>query len=371
VDLSFLSDPSRQASVALEKNSVYKVKSDSIVLTRDLISTTKSIKTNDLPPNASASLSRSASSRSMSSKELGYRRIEKKRLSAKKKPEEFVVNECRIMSVCAGHPNIVTMVDFWCDDEAYFQILHPCPSESLQEVLATRNPLTEKQAANVVAQIASALYFLHSIGIVHGNILPVNVQLRDAWSDLDNSVALCGFGYSRLLSRQATLEETKASFESEYAVVGQGVFDGPSGNVNCLSPEEIPSSPWPLTAKMDTFQLGVLLYQLLSGNIHPFIPPSPVPSDLNMHPRSVVQVLENIAKGTYYPLTGSRFVHLTPECKQLISSLLCPDPVKRPTSRQVLEGEWISLYVRKTDIQYLGEVSRRKGDMILAADPPF
>jgi len=371
----FEASADEQARIAEEKRSVYRVKSDAKVVSRDAYSATKGIKPagDTLPRNASASLSRSTSSKSMSSRELGLRRIEKTWLLATRKPDAFVVNECRLLSGLSGHPHIVTLVDFWCEADAFVQIIHPCPNGgTLADVCSpiTRNALTEKQAANVVAQLASALYFIHSIGIAHCNILASNVQLRDLWSDVsDNALALAGFGYAAALTRLESAQSTIEAFQTESAIVQDAVFAGPAGSVNCLTPEQIPSSPWPKTAKIDSFQLGILLYQLLSGQIHPFIPPaSPLPVDLDaatFAPQTVLQVVTRIAKGEHFPMSGPRFMHLTPECTSLVSMLLSTDPDKRPTAKQVLEGEWLQQYVRKHDLQYYLEVSSRKANVVL------
>ena len=109
-------------------------------------------------------------------------------------------------------------------------------------------PLAVADALRYTAEIAHALAIIHAAGIVHRDLKPGNIMLRD-----DGSVALIDFGISHGLRREDDL-------------AAGGVDPSPvsiSGTPYYMSPEQARGEP--TDERTDLYALGVILYQMLTG----------------------------------------------------------------------------------------------------------
>jgi serine/threonine protein kinase len=98
-----------------------------------------------------------------------------------------------------------------------------------------------KKIILAVAQVAVAVSAAHSKGILHGDLKPANVMLRE-----DGTIVLCDFG----LARHATDPDD----------VPRG------GTAGFLAPEQISDAFGPVTERSDVYGLGGLFYALLTGH---------------------------------------------------------------------------------------------------------
>ena len=102
--------------------------------------------------------------------------------------------------------------------------------------------VSEQEALHYVAQIAAALAVVHESGLVHRDLKPPNVMLRD-----NDSVALIDFGLARSLDGSTISTQTGVLLGSPYY----------------MSPEQAQGEP--LDARSDFYSLGVICYELLTG----------------------------------------------------------------------------------------------------------
>jgi eukaryotic-like serine/threonine-protein kinase len=102
--------------------------------------------------------------------------------------------------------------------------------------------VSEQEALHYVAQIAAALQVVHEAGLVHRDLKPPNVMLRD-----NDSVALIDFGLARSLDGSTISTQTGVLLGSPYY----------------MSPEQAQGEP--LDARSDFYSLGVICYELLTG----------------------------------------------------------------------------------------------------------
>jgi eukaryotic-like serine/threonine-protein kinase len=106
-------------------------------------------------------------------------------------------------------------------------------------------PVSVDEALSITLEIAHSLAIIHAAGIVHRDLKPGNIMLRT-----DGSAALIDFGIS-----QAKRDEEEAPGPDQDA--------GISGTPYYMSPEQARGEP--TDERTDLYSLGVILYQMLTG----------------------------------------------------------------------------------------------------------
>src|SRR5215207_2294018 len=66
-----------------------------------------------------------------------------------------------------NHPNIVSIYDWGEDAGTYFIVMEYVDGRTLRDVIRSEGPLPASRAAEIGAEIASALHFAHLNGVVH------------------------------------------------------------------------------------------------------------------------------------------------------------------------------------------------------------
>jgi serine/threonine protein kinase/tetratricopeptide (TPR) repeat protein len=152
-----------------------------------------------------------------------------------------------------NHPNILTIYEIGHEDEYHFIVTEFVDGESLGQRLR-REPIPVEDSLELGVQIASALAAAHAAGIIHRDIKPDNIMLRR-----DRLVKVLDFGLAKLLRDQPTDtgEMTRVMHETMPGVV--------MGTLRYMSPEQ--ARGLPLDPRTDIWSLGVVLYQMISGNL--------------------------------------------------------------------------------------------------------
>lgn len=143
------------------------------------------------------------------------------------------------------HPNIVRIHDLGVSDDHAHIAMEYLPGGGLRERID--EGLTEEDAIDYTRQIAGALGRLHSLGIMHRDLKPGNIMLRD-----DGSLALIDFG----LAKRMRLEQE---------ITGQGAI---FGTPYYMSPEQGHAAK--VDERSDIYSLGVIFYEMLAGE-KPFV----------------------------------------------------------------------------------------------------
>lgn len=139
-----------------------------------------------------------------------------------------------------SHPHIVPLLDHWRDPEGACLVM-PRYSRNLKDELNQHpNGLPLDRVDEILGQLVSALAFAHQNQVVHCDLKPGNVFLDD-----DGAVYLGDFGIAKTLLDE---RETSAS------VIGTPAY---------MSPEQVRGEM--LTPATDIYSLGVMLYELLTG----------------------------------------------------------------------------------------------------------
>jgi serine/threonine-protein kinase len=150
-----------------------------------------------------------------------------------------------------NHPHIVAVYDWGEEDDTSFIVMEYVPGQTLREILQSYGPLNPMDAARVAAEIADALAFAHSHGVVHRDVKPGNVLVTP-----QGQVKVTDFGIARA--------DTSEPLTKTGSVLGTATY---------FSPEQ--AQGLPLDGRSDVYALGVVLYEMLTG-VAPFTASSPV-----------------------------------------------------------------------------------------------
>ncbi|MCH1867839.1 protein kinase [Nocardioides sp. CFH 31398] len=123
----------------------------------------------------------------------------------------------------------------------------------LDSLLRARGPLPLRMAADVCAQVAEALRDAHAAGVVHRDVKPANVLLRDP-DERRLFAVLCDFGIATVTA------STQGSAHPAAPLTRTG---GVSGTWGYMAPERIDGGPG--TPASDLYALGCLLWASLTG----------------------------------------------------------------------------------------------------------
>ncbi len=141
-----------------------------------------------------------------------------------------------------NHPNVVQVYDqSRSQDGVYYIAMEHVPGGTLKERIAREGPLDPKEAARLGAQVAEALRAAHERGVVHRDVKSQNVLLTAA-----GDAKVADFGIAR--AADAT------TLSGPGAVLGTAKY---------MSPEQATGSV--ATPKSDLYSLGVVLYEILTG----------------------------------------------------------------------------------------------------------
>jgi len=114
------------------------------------------------------------------------------------------------------HPHIVRVSDFFSEDGIPYMVMDYIQGQTLGNLVFPNHPLPEATAIQYIQQIGSALQVVHDNGLLHRDVKPDNIMLRQGTDD----VVLIDFGIAR--EYQANFTQTHTSFVSDgYAPIEQ------------------------------------------------------------------------------------------------------------------------------------------------------
>lgn len=225
------------------------------------------------------------------------------------KVEKQVRREIEIQSHLA-HPNVLRLFGHFHDAKRIFLILEFAGKGELYKHLRREQRFPEWKAAQYIAQMASALKYLHKKHVMHRDIKPENILVG-----VHGEIKISDFGWSVHApnNRRNTM----------------------CGTLDYLPPEMLKGASKDnyYTEKVDLWSLGVLTYEFLVGEA-PF-------------EDTQVMTQRKIVRGEY---TVPGFV--SAEAKDLIKRLLVLDPEKRIALEDVERHPWIIKHCKGSSRAY-------------------
>ena len=147
------------------------------------------------------------------------------------------------MALCV-HPNIVRVSDFFIEDLRPYMVMDYIPGKTLADLVGTGKVLPETLALHYIRQIGAALKVVHQKRLLHRDIKPQNIMLREGTTD----VVLIDFGIAREFTPGTTQTHTNMVSEG-YAPLEQYL---PQGK---------------FTPATDVYGLAATLYSLVTGQV--------------------------------------------------------------------------------------------------------
>ena len=152
-----------------------------------------------------------------------------------------------------NHPNVVSMYDVGFDQGFHYIIMEYVSGCTLKEYIQHHgDQVTVQEAVKITVAIAEGLEHAHMMGIVHCDVKPHNILITDS-----GRVKVTDFGISRAINSATTMMYTNSVM----------------GSAHYISPEQ--ASGKSINVSTDIYSLGVVLYELLTGEV-PFRGETPV-----------------------------------------------------------------------------------------------
>ena len=215
----------------------------------------------------------------------------------------------------AHHRNLVRLLDCGEDRHLLWLAMDWVDGKALSSALADLQSSGQKpsptQVTDWIRQIVEGLTHLHSLGIVHRDLKPQNILVAD-----DGLLKIADVGLAK-----SYVEQTEATRTTQTGMA--------AGTQGYMSPEQAGGRE--LTAASDIYSLGVIWYQMMTGQL----------------PQGPPQVVEGFLKGVAYPeewvSTVQRCLAWNPEERPVLSEIAAciAMPGLRPTKRPSTWKYWV------------------------------
>ncbi len=148
-------------------------------------------------------------------------------------------------AIALEHPNMVKVLDYREEDNALFLVEEFLPGGSLRDIFSERpGPLPLDRITRTLDDISSVLDYAHQRGIVHRDLKPENVLY-----DAAGNAHLTDLG----ITKSVDPDEIRSRSDIQF------------GNPNYMAPEAWQGIP--ADARTDIYALGIILYQMLTGDM--------------------------------------------------------------------------------------------------------
>ncbi len=227
-----------------------------------------------------------------------------------------------------NHPFIIKFIEVFEDHDSLMMVMEYCPGVELFDEILNRKAFTEHDAKPIFYQIASSLFYLHSLNIIHRDIKPENVILMRSKEEGHSPVAkLLDFGLSKNTGAQGSVGKTFVGTPCYLAPEVEYTSRGMGGTYS------FPADCW---------SLGAVLYVMLVARFPEF-------------------ELDRATGKVVVKLSAELWSDKSADAKDLIRSLMNTNPTARLTAGGALQHPWLGLF--RQSVEQLAATAASTYDM--------
>eukprot|EP00985_Skeletonema_marinoi_P015078 scaffold7689_cov117-Skeletonema_marinoi.AAC.3 len=244
-----------------------------------------------------------------------------------------------------GHPHICALREHFDEGGYYYLILDLVEGGEMFDHLVNHGAYSEADAARLVREVASALDFLHGIGVVHNDIKPENLMLSSD-ERTHGVVQIVDFGCAEVEGEDDDdddidlddLRSSRRNGKAKAKNAGLGGFTPAYSSPEAFEHRDVPPLP-----PADMWALGVIVYIMLTG-VHPFdVQGNASDEDIEKEVRDGDAPLP---LGPQHPYTR----HLSPSARDLIMRLMERNPKDRLSAFEMLHHPWVTGEAASTNV---------------------
>jgi serine/threonine protein kinase len=249
-----------------------------------------------------------------------------------------------------NHPNILAVYDINQDKDTVYFVLQYVGAGNLDEYIRTKGQLAISDTLNILRQIADALDYAHSLGVVHRDVKPSNILLDDK-----GKAYLSDFGVAKAVD--------SINLTSTGAFVGTPLY---------MSPEQGRGDM--VNRSSDIYSFGVMAFYMLTGQ-PPFISDAPmgillkhinepVPALSSLNP-AFSTVVDEVFKTVLAKDPEERFPNAVDFVRALTMALeggkVLPAPAKSMPSPSIAKNEVVSASGKRDVMSpFIGEEAQER-----------
>lgn len=173
-----------------------------------------------------------------------------------------------------NHPNIVRAYDIDNQEDTHYIVMEYVDGDDLQAIVKKKGPLPFDKAASYIAQTARGLQHAHEAGLIHRDVKPANVLVRNK----DGKVKILDLGLALFT------DDAQSSLTMDFN-------DKVLGTADYLAPEQALNSHG-VDLRADLYGLGCTLYFLLTG--HPPFPEGSIAQRIAKHQKEMPKEIRKI-----------------------------------------------------------------------------
>ncbi len=216
---------------------------------------------------------------------------------------KLLLREVQIMRNL-NHPNILKLHEVFENDEEFSLVMELVTGKELFDKIVEKGQYGEREAANIVRQIVSAVEYLHANGIAHRDLKPENL-LSSVDEKGNEFIKIADFGFSKNF--------------------GEDKLKTSCGSPGYVAPEVLTNEDY--DNSVDMWSVGVIIYILLCG--YP-------PFYADNAPALFKKIMD-----VKYDFDDPAWENISNDAKDLIRHLLVKEPSKRYTAKECSTNPWV------------------------------
>ncbi|HLI42985.1 MAG TPA: diguanylate cyclase [Acidimicrobiales bacterium] len=257
--------------------------------------------------------------------------VKVRELSGPEDPARIAFRREAAILAALRHPCLGKVYEVGDDGRVAYLVMELIGGRTLAQLIDSHGPLSEQQATAIVSDVASALDAAHRVGLVHRDVSPRNVVIRE-----DGNAVLIDFGL-------ATPTGTR---QPEDSVVGTVLYS---------APEQTGMVRRPVDRRSDLYSLGAVLFECLAGR----------PPFRSADAGEVVRLHAVAPAPDLSELRGDA----SPQICRIVAKLLAKDPDDRYPDAQRLLSDLTAL--RRGTLGTASPLAQLSGEERPAAEDPL